>query len=183
MSRWPDRLEFQLGWALLGTLIGLGYAVNGASEAAQKLLPAWALPVWVAALVGSGLAETVAALVGATTVRLARRDTALVVERAALTLQSLSVLTIGLASVYVWEQTKGQPFPVIGVSLILIWMAINARRDRRIASLIKPDQSDRPAGAAHEFVAVLRYRWTRRRHPAVRPDSDQGMAESPQDER
>ena len=138
-ARWPDRLEFQLGWALLGTLIGLGYAVDGVSSAASALLPSWALGAWVAALLLSGLCELGAALVGATTVRRGRRDWALIVERAAITLQSLSVLTIGLAAVYVWDQTPAAPFPVVGVSLILVWLAINARRDRRIASLTKPD--------------------------------------------
>ena len=147
MSRWPDRLEFQLGWALLGTLIGLGYAVNGASEAAQKLLPGWALSAWVLALLASGLAEFGSVLTGPTTIHPSRRRWALIVERAALALQSLSVLTIGLASVYVWDAGRdlprepgvdAPPFPVVGVSLILVWMAINTARDRRIASLTKP---------------------------------------------
>lgn len=155
--RWPDRLEFQLGWALLGTLIGLGYAIGGVSPAARMLLPGWLIPVWVAALLCSGLAEAGSALVGATTVRRERRRWGLIVERASLTMQSASVLTIGLASVYVWDAARAlpresgvtaPPFPVIGVSLVLVWLAINVMRDRRIAFLTKPIKPAGPAESA-----------------------------------
>lgn len=141
-ARWPDRLEFQLGWAILGTLIGLGYAINGVTPAIAQLLHPWLLPSWIASLLASGVAEFAGALVSATTLDPNRRKWALLVERAAVALQAGSVFTIGVASVYVWELTRHtdhpNPFPVIGVSLITVWIAINIVRDRRIASRYKP---------------------------------------------
>lgn len=133
----PERAGFELAWFALGGLQGIAYLTYVPSSAILAIMPRWSFVAWAVVL----LAGTLAGFYGVYAYRLpTRRYWPLVAERAALGLHCAAVSTLGIATIYAWHRVhvaSGTSFPVITITLIVVWMLANLRRIVHITWEIK----------------------------------------------
>lgn len=134
--RLPPRIEYELGWMVLSLLFGLSYLTAVPSGALRALLPGCFFIVWALGLLLTGAAGIAGTSLG-TARQAGRRYWGLSLERIAIRMQVGVVAALGVATVYVWSRTPGAAFPAVGVSLVVVWVAINLIRDRGIGAELR----------------------------------------------
>lgn len=133
-AEWPDRYEFEMGWAAFSNLLGIGYLVAVPAAAVKNFMPGWVVVVWALALFMGGTAQIIGMQV-----YLRRPIPGLITERAGLIAQASALIILGGAAWYAYVHpvpptADPRPMPFLSTVLIVVWLAINGRRDRRIAS-------------------------------------------------
>lgn len=110
----------RVAWHVFAVLIGVSAVVNPPAGLAALVTP-WLLQMWVYLLLGSGMLGIVAPFWSPLMT--------LALERAALWVQTGTLLWIVISSVYLqgWAE-------LFGLAAYLVWITANVWRERRIAS-------------------------------------------------
>lgn len=139
VTKTPERIEFEWGWAVFSFLLGLVNLTKLQTTAVRELFPAWLVPTWAFLLI---LSCTLVATGTVYSWRWADRERyfGLHLEAAGLAGQVFGALVWAWASIYVWahypEELARPGFPVVSLALVTTWVSINIVRSIRIRSVL-----------------------------------------------
>jgi len=130
---------------VLATLLGVGYLTAAPPPGSVRaLMPGWVVVVWAIGLLGSGLLGMYGCIRQALADNADTRQhladklfSGLVLERAAIGVQTGVLVIILGSSVYAWAMSPIAPFPALGIGFIGAWMAANVWRDRQISGEVR----------------------------------------------